>query len=146
MLSELCKKDKKWRAIAFKLCKDKQLADDIVQEMYLKSLRYDKPLNDTYIYFIIKSIFLDICRKKTTHPTISIENLHFLKDNTNLFELDDNDLEILNRFEELDWKQKELIELSYDKSLRQIEKEYPLINYGYVYQQIKKGRDKILKK
>ena len=36
MLLELSKKDKKWRHIALKLCGNKDLADDIVQEMYLK--------------------------------------------------------------------------------------------------------------
>jgi len=69
-----------------------------------------------------------------------------VKDNVSLFEIDDNDLEILNRYNDLDWKQRELIDMSYDKSLRQIEKELPLINYGYVYRQIKQGREEILKK
>jgi len=146
MLEELSKKDKKWREIAFSLCGDQMLADDIVQDMYLKSIRYDKPLNDAYIYFIIKSIFLDYCRKQSNNKTIRLDNLHFVKDNVSLFEIDDNDLEILNRYNDLDWKQRELIDMSYDKSLRQIEKELPLINYGYVYRQIKQGREEILKK
>ena len=144
MLKELCKNDKKWREIAFKLCSDKALADDIVQDMYLKSLRYNKPLNDAYIYFMLKCLFLDYCRKKNNNSMISIENLHFIKDNVSLFEIDDNDLEILNRYDNLDWKQKELIEMSYDKSLRQIEKEFPLINYAFAFRAIKAGRNKIL--
>jgi len=34
---------------------------------------------------------------------------------------------------------------SYDRSLRDIEKIYPLINYGYAYRQIKEARETILK-
>lgn len=145
MLEELSKKDNIWRDFAYRLCNDKMLADDVVQEMYLKSLRYNKPLKDAYIKLMLSSIFLDICRKKSNNKTVSIESFYFLKDDSECFQLDDYDLEILKRYNDLDWKQKELIKLSYDKSLRQIEKELPLINYGFAFRQIKEGRAKILK-
>ena len=36
ILAELAKKDAQWRKMAFQICKDKDLADELVQEMYLK--------------------------------------------------------------------------------------------------------------
>ncbi len=45
---ELSKKDKKWRHIALKLCGNKELADDIVQDMYLK-LHDKEDLKDFYV-------------------------------------------------------------------------------------------------
>lgn len=137
MLKELCKKDSKWRSIAFGLCKDKSLADDIVQDMYIKASRYDKPLNDGYIRRIIYSLFIDHCRKKPI--TTPLQNLHFIEDCVSTFEPDDQEFELLERYDSLNWKQKELIQISYDKSLREIEKEYPMINYGYAHREIKKG-------
>lgn len=142
MLEELCKKDKQWRELAFAICKDKSLADDLVQDMYIKSLRYEKPLNDSYIYFIIKSLFLDHCKSKRSN--VNIDDLHFLKDNKSTFEINDSELEILLRYDKLNWKQQQLIEESYDKSLRQIEKEFPMINYAFAYREIKKGIKKVL--
>lgn len=144
MLEELSKKDEQWRQVAFTICKDKTLTDDLVQEMYLKALKYDKPLNDAYIYFIIRSLFLDHCRRQK--HKISIDDLHFLKDNQSTFEINDKELEILERYNNLDWKQQQLIEESYDKSLRQIEKEFPMINYAYAYRQIHEGIRNVLGK
>jgi DNA-directed RNA polymerase specialized sigma24 family protein len=142
MLEELAKKDIQWRQVAFSICKDRSLTDDLVQDMYLKAVKYNKPLNDAYIYFIIKSLFLDHCRKK--RKNVSLEDLHFLKDDISTFEIDDSELEIINRYKKLDWKQQQLIEESYYNSLRQIEKNFPLINYAYAYRQIKAGIKTIL--
>lgn len=143
MLYSLAKKDNKWRNFALKLCNDKMLADDIVQEMYLKAYSYKKQLNDSYVYMIIKSLFIDHVRRNNT--PVSIEQFHYLTDKNSNFEPTDEEAEILERFNSLDWKQKELIEESYYKSLREIEKEFPLINYGYAHRQIHKGLKKVLK-
>jgi DNA-directed RNA polymerase specialized sigma24 family protein len=37
VIEQLAQKDSDWRLMAFKITKDKDLADDIVQEMYLKA-------------------------------------------------------------------------------------------------------------
>ncbi len=42
ILESLSKKDKYWRQIAFNICKDKSLADDLVQEMYLRRYENDR--------------------------------------------------------------------------------------------------------
>ena len=59
MLHQLAKKDSKWREIALKICKDKMLADDIVQEMYLKLANNKKQINDFYVIIVIRNLFID---------------------------------------------------------------------------------------
>jgi hypothetical protein len=58
ILIDLSKKDKLWRSIAFNICKDKSLADELTQQMYLKvyetSLKRDIETNDYYIAKILE--------------------------------------------------------------------------------------------
>ena len=63
MLLELSKKDKLWREIAFKICGNRNKADDLVQEMYLKLYNQKKQINSGYIYATLRSIFIDEIRK-----------------------------------------------------------------------------------
>ena len=63
MLEELAKKDKYWRQTAFYICKDNNLAHDLVQEMYLKLADNKKQINDFYVILTIKNLFIDYCRK-----------------------------------------------------------------------------------
>jgi hypothetical protein len=77
MLDELCKGDKEWRKMAFHFCKSKELADDIVQDMYLKFANYNKPINDHYIFFALKTIFLDYLRIDKRIQTINIDLFPF---------------------------------------------------------------------
>jgi DNA-directed RNA polymerase specialized sigma24 family protein len=141
-LEDISKRDKEWRAMALSICSDKMLADDLVQEMYLKLYPNDyEKINSNFIYRVLMSIFLDYLRNK---KTVSISEFYYLKSNDNIFEPDDDQQELLNRFSNLSWRQQELIAESYDRSLREIEKTFPLINYGYAYRQIHLGLKEIL--
>jgi len=143
MLEALAQKDKLWRQIALGICKDTQLADDMVQEMYLRVYRNPKEtMTDFYITLLLKSLFLNYIRDKKEE--MSINNLYYLECKNRQFEPNDEEQMILERFDKLDWRQQELIAESYDRSLREIEVIYPMINYGYAYRQIKEAREKIL--
>ena len=50
ILHEISLKDKEWRSFAYSLTKDKEKADDLVQEMYLRiySKCQNKKLTDLY--------------------------------------------------------------------------------------------------
>ncbi len=139
MIEELAKKDAKWREIAFNICKCKMLADDLVQDMYLK-LANKKKINDYYVAVTLKNLFIDHVRKQ---KNISIDNFYYLEDKTSNFEPTDEQQLVLNEFDKLDWVQKELLLERIDKSLRQIEKEFN-INYGYTYRQTTEAKKKIL--
>ena len=141
MLEYLSKKDKHWREIAENICKDKDLANDIVQDMYLKLMNVDKDINDWYVIKTIKTLFLDHCRQK--NKTIPLTSLFYLQDQTKIFEPNDEEYEILLKAKEIEWHKQELLEESYDRSLRAIEKEYN-INYGFIFRELEKARIFIL--
>ena len=144
MLDELSKKDKLWRQIAWYICRDRSLADDLVQEMYLRFHRNPREtITDFYVTLILKSLFSNYIRDRKEE--MSINNLYYLECKNRVFEPSDEEQAILDKFDKLDWRQQELIAESYDRSLRDIEKIYPLINYGYAHRQIKEAREIILK-
>ncbi len=146
MLIELSKKDSKWRNFALSICKDKLLADDLVQDMYIYFSNKDKQVNDYYVCRKIYGLFIDYIRKQK--EDVRIECLFYLKDNSNTFEPNDDEEIILNAFNELPFVQSELMLEHYvsERSLRDIQKEFPLINYGFAYRQIKEGKEYIKSK
>jgi len=64
MLEKLAENHKKWVAIAYKFCNCKETANDIVQDMYLKMYDMNKEVDEGYIYFVIRSIFIESKRKQ----------------------------------------------------------------------------------
>ena len=73
MLEVLAKKDSYWRSIAFNICKDRMLADDLVSEMYIRLMDCKKEINDFYVIVTIKNIFLQEIKTKNT---VSIEKFY----------------------------------------------------------------------
>ena len=63
MIEQLAKKDTYWRRIAYNICKNKMLADDLVQDMYLALSNVTKEINDFYVIIVIRNIYL--LKKKT---------------------------------------------------------------------------------
>jgi RNA polymerase sigma factor (sigma-70 family) len=139
MLEELANKDNYWRKIAFNICKDRYLADDLVNEMYLKLYDCKKQINDFFVIIVIRNIFLDLKRKK---GTLHLDDFYNLESDTNEFEVDDIDKIILDAYNELSFSERELILLANEMSLRDIEKEFN-INYGFVYRKVKFAKEKI---
>ena len=64
ILIELAKKDAQWRKMALQICKDKDLADELVQEMYIKVSNKINHLSDGYIFVTLRSIFYDSLKSK----------------------------------------------------------------------------------
>ena len=58
-------------------------AEDIVQESYLRMLKYCKPeaiitkgsVNKSYVYFVLRNMYLDFEKHKAKHPKISLEEI-----------------------------------------------------------------------
>ena len=63
MIKELSKYHNQWINYATKICGNHDDAQDLVQDMYLKMHDIDKEVNHSYIYCVIKNIFLDQYRK-----------------------------------------------------------------------------------
>ena len=144
MLTELSKKHSKWLSFALKICGNEEQANDLTQEMYLKV--YEAKPNEIcngYIYRIIANLFNDVHRKKKI-VTVSIDDKIFVECKNSTFEPNDEEQQILDNFNDLYWTDQDLIRESYDRSLRQIELQYPLISYIYAHRQINKSIKKVL--
>lgn len=140
MLKELSKKDKRWREIALNICKCKDLADEIVQRMYLRIYNKNpdkEKLTEWYIITTLRNLFIDYCKEKRHQ---SIETLYYLPDNQRDKTFTDEEVELLLIAKnELKWWERQLLIESYDKSLRQVEKDFN-INYQFVNRHTKKAR------
>lgn len=141
MLERLSKRNDDWRNLAYRICGNYDHAQDLVQQMYLKLAEY-KRVNDAMVAITIKNLWLDLLKKKNRE--VGIDSFHSLPYGENTFEPSDKQIEYLNRFDDLPMVQKELIQESFDKSTREIGREFN-INYCYVHRQIHKGLKKILK-
>jgi len=133
VLELLAKKDNYWRQIAYKICKDKYLADDIVNDMYLKLADNEKAKNDFYVVIVIRNLFIDTTKER---KYITIDENFTKEVNTN-YELDDNELQLIDS---LEWWERDLIELSHDYSLRELGKKLN-INYAFIHRTIKRVRN-----
>ena len=140
MLLTLSKRDDEWRKIALKISGNKQTADEIVQEMYIKIHRINPTkANTSYVSYCMYHIYLAMIKNdkkkcdilETSKATIQTEGIT------------DKERLILNRFNSLPWYQKELILEADTKSLRQIEKEFN-VDHCFVHRTVKEGLKKIL--
>ena len=129
MLETLSKKDKLWRQMAFSLCKNKQEADDLVQDMYLKLSEVKKEITDYYVFLTIKHLFFN---SRRTLSDISIDDVLHLDVSE-----DDGVTEMRiwmnNQLDRLPMFKMEILLITHEKSLRECEEElgisYGVLNY-----------------
>ncbi len=141
MLEKLALKDTQWRNIAYSICKDRMLADDLTQEMYLRLMHIDKEINDFYVILTIKNLYIDYLKQQS--KTIPLDKLDFsFETKINDFSLTDREKQILNDFNNLKFYEREIIELASEKSLRKIAKEYNL-HYAFVFRTKRDAINKI---
>jgi DNA-directed RNA polymerase specialized sigma24 family protein len=83
MLKELAKKDAQWRKMAFQICKDKDLADELVQEMYLKLYQNTNLIKEGYIYTVLRNLFYDYTKTQkdiiVDFSNIEIEDTEYIE-------------------------------------------------------------------
>lgn len=134
----------KWLRMAKDICSDPVLAEDIVGDMYIKLGEYqDKQLNDAYVYYSLKHIFIDYLREKEKH----LKYATLVKHNNDIFE--DLHTEPENKHMAVDlpdclnWVEKQILILRQTKSGREIEKQYH-INYQKVHRIEKKAKEKLI--
>jgi DNA-directed RNA polymerase specialized sigma24 family protein len=73
----------KWRKMAFQICKDKDLADELVQEMYLKLAYNTNLIKDGYIYTVLRNLFYDYTKSNkdilVDFSNIEIEDIEYIE-------------------------------------------------------------------
>lgn len=124
MLEKLAKNHSKWLAIAYKICGCKDNANDIVQDMYIKMYELGKEVDEGYIYFVLRSIFIDSKRKQKEF-TISDDSLfnYLIEEETN-----NEEKELLNKclarsYNSLEKHEKVIIHFSVNMGLREFSRE-----------------------
>ena len=144
ILEELSKKDKLWRSIAFNICKDKSLSDELTQQMYVKvyeaSLKRNIDTNEYYIAKILLNLFIDYIKENKKFVT-NTEVISLIS-NDESFTMDDEQLNIIN---DLSFIEKELILLNENLSYHEIQRKYN-INYQFVRRVILNVKNKHGKK
>lgn len=81
MIETLAQRDSEWRKMSLHICKDKDLADELVQEMYIKSVDFKNVKNITnYVFFVLKNLYYD-----------SLKSKDICVDNFNIFAIIDED-------------------------------------------------------
>lgn len=135
MIETLALKHELWVKMARGICKDSYLADDLVSEMYLKLNDYNKPLNEYYVYFAIKSIYIEWLRSEK-HYT-SDEQLQNIS--VSYEDVEHIDVTLPNC---LTWVEKQILILRQDKSLMDINKQYH-IHYKKVGRIENKAKEKL---
>jgi hypothetical protein len=162
MLEKLALKHSLWLKMAKSICKDAYLADDLVSEMYLKVSDYNKELNDYYIYFTIKHLFIIWLREEKNRQTDDVfycldernvgterlaskskqvkskTYLDYCEDG-NLDYIENNELELPNC---ITWVEKQILLLKQNNSSYEIAKRYH-IHYKKVQRIEQEAKQKI---
>ena len=128
-LEKVFSKNKDWVRICISFGCNKSTAEDLTQEMYLKlatmlkdnkglDIYYDESqINHFYIYRILRSLFIDLCRKEKNITKVNIEYLErFVEE-----EEATNDKDILGKMQQLNnlldkvyWYDKKVFDLVSD--------------------------------
>ena len=147
-----------WVSYALNITKDSELSKDLVQEFYIKILDMKcldkivtngKP-NRSFVYTVIRNMFLDIKRKET--ESIDISNLQIIDIHTDLadrFELENKIDDVLDVIKQLNSKEDSSYHCKYlmaytfsDKSLRGLAEEIGTTN-SIVINAVNNGKRKI---
>ena len=144
MLNELSKHHTKWQNIAYSLCKDRMLADDLVSEMYIKMSNYEyneKKLRVAYVRRIVYTLFIDYIRRE--NKTISINNLIINETTEEDKEFCDKDLSIINKANKLTPVDRNLLIECFDSSLREVSRNND-IGVNILFRKVKQARKEVL--
>ena len=136
---EVTERNSEWKRLALIICKDYDLAQDVLQDMYIKLMNKDH-ITKSLVGTVLRQLFLDYCKKRKTER---LSEGYSIRSNDSTFTPDDEEQEYLDRYNELPYIQKEFIAESYDRSLREIGETYS-VNYALVNRQKHKGIEYVL--
>ena len=135
-LEKIAQKHKDWLRIVKSFGCEGDKCEDIVQEMYIKvhtlisngtDISYGDEINHFYIYRILRSLFIDLCRKESKITKVNIEYLEkFIQE------------EEIKEYKDIEGKMKELDTLL-DKVYWYDKKVFDLISGGMSIAELSKN-------
>ena len=147
MLELLSKNDKQWRINALAICRDKELADDLVQEMYLVLLKRNPEIHKLthgYVNRTIINIYKDHLKAKEQNIyKVDISECYNIKQDEEEDGFCDKDISILERANKLNEQDKQTLISTYDSPIRQIADSIG-VNYTKVHRNLEKSRREVL--
>ena len=155
ILEILFKKHKQWIEIVGSFGCNKQTAEDLVQEMYIKIgkkvkkgtdiLYTENEINYFYIYLTLKTLFLDLKRKESKVQSVPIDVMRdFLKD-TGCKNYEQVYIEVKNELNNMYWYDKKVWEIiESGESIAQLSRKSGIPYYS-LYNTYKKVKEKLKK-
>lgn len=140
MLLELSKRDTEWRKIALKICGCPTLADDLVNDMYLKMYKLQpEKFNNSYISYAIYHLYLNHLKEQSKTRFIEdITPLNLSNDDSNI-----NERKRLNDIlDELGLLDREILLHTHEKSLRETCEDL-FMSYGKLHYKKKVALEKL---
>ena len=117
MLDELSRKDSIWQDIAFRITGNKEIARELVQEMYVKVFERNIDISDkedSYFARILRNMFYDL--KKKQKPTVYLEDYNEIKIHDNS-EILNNRIKVSDALDELSLWYRNVLLLTHQNSL-----------------------------
>lgn len=117
------------------ICKDDYLADDLVSEMYLKLSTVNKEVNEAYVYYTIKSLYVVYLKDEKRYCDIGHAG-------TSVDQEPETPSQSIELPDTLTWVEKQILLLRTERSGRDIEKQYH-INFQKVHRIEKRAKQKL---
>jgi len=148
MLEYLSQNDEQWRRTALTICKDKALADEIVQTMYLKIYENNvdlEKLSKKYVNRVLINLCKDFHKSQTkeNEKTIRLDDTFDISQEDNTTYFCDEDLNYLDKAKELSEEDQSMLALSYDHVIRDIA-DIKDVSYSSVFVRLKNARKEML--
>ena len=148
MLEYLSQNDQQWRRTALTICKDKALADEIVQTMYLKIYENNidlEKLSKKYVNRVLINLCKDFHKSQTkeNEKTLRLDDTFDISQEDNTTYFCDEDLNYLDKAKELSEEDQSMLALSYDHVIRDIA-DIKDVSYSSVFVRLKNARKEML--
>jgi hypothetical protein len=155
ILEILYKKHNQWVEIVGSFGCNKQTAEDLVMEMYIKIgkkvdkgtniLYSENEVNYFYIYLALKTLFLDLKRKESKVSTLSIDTMRDFLADFDCANYDEVYAEVQNELKNMYWYDKKVWEIiESGESIAELSRKSGIPYYS-LYNTYKKVKEKLKK-
>lgn len=144
MLAKLAENHNHWVKMAAHICGNTEMAEDYVQDMYLKLHNSTKEINANYVYVTIRSIFID-SKRKNKEIFLEVQSDFPASEEINYDDVFVSEKEYqaaIDVFKGLKFYEREIVRFSYLEGQREFSRNSG-ISMGVIQRVIKKYKDQV---